>query len=269
MSTRTAPPFSPQCKESCTLVVATYVYIVSFTKAQTLSSSLLLQISKENVDNVQRSRFSRSDYADYIDYPPRILMRIHQTSLNTITLNRSQQLHQTPPLQPKLKLKGTVEEKCFSMPLPAAATPDLDISLPVLTPQHSGLQGPDSQTKTPTERSFPRSRAERGCLVSGTKQQSIHSTPDLKELGEKVTPYVHPKWYHIGIQLGLKPVTLNSIEIKYPHDILRRLDEVFYEWICRSEEDPTWMVLTETLRLDSIGEEKLANELEKSFELMT
>ena len=81
-----------------------------------------------------------------------------------------------------------------------------------------------------------------------------------------MTPHVHPKWHHIGIQLGLQPVTLSGIELKHPHDIQRRLDEVFCEWISRSEQNPTWLILIEALRLESIGERQLANELERSFD---
>jgi acyl carrier protein len=43
------------------------------------------------------------------------------------------------------------------------------------------------------------------------------------------------------------------------------MNEVFYEWINRSEENSTWMTLIETLRADSIGERQLASELEGTF----
>ena len=88
----------------------------------------------------------------------------------------------------------------------------------------------------------------------------------MKELGEKVTPRVHPKWYHIGVQLGLETATLNGIELCHPTDVKRRLNDVFNEWMCRCEVNATWMTLIEILRSESIGERQLANELEKSFD---
>ena len=192
----------------------------------------LNQISKQNVDNIRRSRFSRSDYANYIDYPPRILIRVQQTSL--VNWMKSRALH------PKLKLKGTLQEKCFTLPLPVSATSPPLISSP--------------------------SRIDAQTLVSPRTSRSLYNVPDPRELGEKVTPQVLSKWYHIGLQIGLQPATLHGIEIKHPTDIQRRLNEVFNEWISRSEQNPTWTTLIEVLRLDSIGERQLASELEMSFD---
>ena len=208
------------------------------------------------MDDIRRSRLSRSDYASYIDYPPRILMRIHQAPVHHTTPSRSTQTQIA--LQPKLKLKGSVEEHCFNVPLPAS-----DASQLLLSPQHSQL-GTESQPPTPTTGYSV--RTDRRSLVSLPKWRSIHGVPDLKDLGEKVTPHLFPKWHHVGIQLGLPPVTLTGIERQYQHDIRRCMDEVFYEWISRSEENPMWTTLIETLRSDSIGERQLASELERLFD---
>lgn len=209
------------------------------------------------MDDIRRSRFSRSDYASYIDYPPRILLRIHQTCGHLSTPNRSSrdERQMAPDPHPQLKLIGTVEERCFNVPLPAHDTSQLPLS-----PQHSQL-GTGSRPATPAI-GCPNRRS----LVSLPKQPaSIHSVPNLKELGEKVTPHLFPKWYHIGIQLGLPPVTLAGIERQYQNDIRRCMNEVFYEWISRSEENPTWMTLIDTLRADSISERTLASELERTL----
>ena len=218
------------------------------------------------MDDIRRSRLSRSDYASYIDDPPRILLRIHQTSLIHQLTTPSKSTHHQPCAQqqitqlqhPKLTLKGTVEERSFTIPLPASNTS----SQQLLSPQHSQLEM-GSQPSTPT--SGYSLRTDRRSLVSLPKRQSIHSVPDLKDLGEKVTPHLFPKWYHIGIQLGLPPVALTGMERQYQNDIQRCMNEVFYEWISRSEETPTWMTLIETLRADSINERQLASELERTF----
>ena len=216
------------------------------------------------MDDIRRSRLSRSDYASYIDYPPRILLRIHQTFSGIHQLTTpSRSTHHQPQQQiqhPKLKLKGTVEEQSFTIPLPASDTSSLSQQL--LSPQHSQLDT-GSQPSTPT--SGYSLRTDRRSLVSLPKQQGIHSVPDLKDLSEKVTPHLFPKWYHIGIQLGLPPVALTGMERQYQNDIRRCMTEVFYEWISRSEETPTWMTLIEVLKADSINERQLASELERTF----
>lgn len=223
---------------------------------------MITQITKANVDNIRRSRLSRSDYANYIDYPPRILMTVQQTVLSQQQQQQNQQSANIASLRrPKLKLKGTVPESSFNLPLPVPHNPSP--SSP--SPGQGESMELNNNFSSPVTSS---SRTDVRTLLSPLSQQkfrSLHSMPDLKELGERVTPHVHHKWYHIGIQMELQPATLEALEIKHPTDIQRRLDEVFQEWISRSEQNPTWMMLIEILRLDSIGERKLALELERSF----
>lgn len=210
---------------------------------------------------------SKSDYANYIDYPPRILMRVQQTPLNQTPNRRS-----TYGLHPKLKLKGTLEEKCFNLPLPDSTQAEL---------QQVAYYHPSPSKDTQTLASPLTARVDLQQLASHTvpsplrmdtrtlvslqKHRSLYSVPDLQELGEKVTPLVHHKWHHIGIQMGLSTATLRAIEGSYSTDVQRRLNEVFIEWISGSEQNPTWLTLIEILRSNSIGEQKLANDLERSF----
>ena len=198
------------------------------------------------MDDIRRSRFSRSDYASYIDYPPRILIRIHQTSIPLTTTAPSRPTQLRRQVHPQLKLKGTVEEQCFDLPLPASGMASSQL---LLSTQQSSQLGTQSQLSTPT-----------------TKWQSINSVPDPKDLGEKVTPHLFPKWYHVGIQLGLPPATLTGIERQHQNDIRRCMNEVFHEWISRGEADLTWRTLIDALRADSISERQLASELERTFD---
>ena len=226
----------------------------------------IMQIRKETVDNIRMSRLSRSDYANYIDYPPRILMRVQQTPLNQ-TPNRKSTISYN--LRPKLKLKGTLEEKSFNLPLPESTPADL-VSLSSPSKDSQTLPSPlttqaESQLLPSPVVSHP-SRKDSGTLLSPHKHQSLYNIPDLQVLGERVTPHVHHKWHHIGIQMGLNSATLNAIELSHPTDIQRRLNEVFIEWISRSEQNPTWTKLIEILRSNSIGEQKLAHDLERLFD---
>ena len=249
--------------------VHTIVFILALVlSVHALRHQLHNQISKTNVDTVKRSSFSRSEYANYIDYPPRILMRVQQTAL-------SQSPNNGASLCPKLTLKGTLQEKCFNIPLPASdsspsprphSTPPLPASDSAPSP-HPHSTPPQFGSSLPCYVPSPLTAADRRSLVTlQKKERALYGIPDMKELGEKVTPRVHPKWYHIGVQLGLETATLNGIELCHPTDIKRRLNDVFNEWMCRCEVNATWMMLIEILRSESIGERQLANELEKSFD---
>ena len=54
------------------------------------------------------------------------------------------------------------------------------------------------------------------------------------------------RWYSLGIQLGLTPGTLSSIESNHPHDADRCKIDVL-DWWLRNEQDGTWEKLAQAL----------------------
>lgn len=77
---------------------------------------------------------------------------------------------------------------------------------------------------------------------------------------------MHParsKWFHIGIQLGIESSTLRAIEHKWPKDDGENcLLEVLDEWL--KQHRGSWETLIAALRAESVGEAKLADNLEQS-----
>ncbi len=64
------------------------------------------------------------------------------------------------------------------------------------------------------------------------------------------------KWRQIGIQLGLTTGDLEAFSKKY-HDPDNLIESVL-DWWFRNNENPTWAVLIEALRSQSVGHTKLA-----------
>ena len=83
---------------------------------------------------------------------------------------------------------------------------------------------------------------------------------DLSEVYEKVFS-ARPKWYNIGLALGLPLATLDSIRMKYredPSDCLREMLKVRL----KLENPLMWREIIRALRKPTVGESKLADQLE-------
>lgn len=71
------------------------------------------------------------------------------------------------------------------------------------------------------------------------------------------------KWIQIGIQLGLESSTLEAIEHKWPRDDGGKcLCEVLREWL--NQQRGSREALLAALRAESVGEPRLADDLEES-----
>lgn len=72
---------------------------------------------------------------------------------------------------------------------------------------------------------------------------------------------IRVKWYDIGIELGVKVATLDSIRSKYSDDgdCLR---EMLKEWLKSISPSPTWTILAGVLRSEVINEGKVAKLIE-------
>ena len=72
------------------------------------------------------------------------------------------------------------------------------------------------------------------------------------------------KWYNIGVQLGVSVGTLKAIEKQYsdPTDCLR---ETLTTWLKSYPPIPTWSKVVEALRSRTVGETRLAADLEWKY----
>ena len=88
----------------------------------------------------------------------------------------------------------------------------------------------------------------------------LYEKPDIVDLNEHVRTV---KWYQLGIQLKLDTVLLAEINnTNQPEDVKR--SKMFAVWLKESE--ASVKQLLEALRLKSVGENTIADELERKYE---
>lgn len=74
---------------------------------------------------------------------------------------------------------------------------------------------------------------------------------------------VRHKWFKIGQQLKVLVPELHTVKRYHPHDDTDCLAEVLYRWLTCTYPSPTWSDLVKTLRVESVGEMRLADDIEK------
>ena len=95
---------------------------------------------------------------------------------------------------------------------------------------------------------------------SAVKQLGVD---DLPVVVEKLND-TRVKWYEIGLQLGVSVGTLNAIKKDYnsTSDCLR---ETLTIWLKTSPSPPTWNNIVDVLRRSTVGEVRLAEDLEQKY----
>ena len=75
------------------------------------------------------------------------------------------------------------------------------------------------------------------------------------------------QWYYLGLQLKMRPVTLDSIrgDVWYSRD---QLLEMLKTWLTSSD-NTSWKTLIDALRSRSVGKSQLAADLQKKYCLVT
>ena len=71
------------------------------------------------------------------------------------------------------------------------------------------------------------------------------------------------RWYRLGLQLKVRPETLETIVARFS-DSRHRLLEVLKTWLTNSD-NPSWKTLTDALRSRSVSEYEMANYLESKY----
>ena len=74
---------------------------------------------------------------------------------------------------------------------------------------------------------------------------------------------VCPKWYIIGIQLNIPTFRLKIIEQKTSNSMDQLCDTLDY-WI-NNDPPPSWRNLVDALKAPSVGEKRLAKEIEEKY----
>ena len=93
--------------------------------------------------------------------------------------------------------------------------------------------------------------------------QKLDQKLNLKNLLDELADILD-KWHVLGLQLELKEGTLKAIESDYPKNSRDCLREMLSTWL-KIEPRATWHTLCAALRSRTVGEEKLANDLEAKY----
>ena len=72
------------------------------------------------------------------------------------------------------------------------------------------------------------------------------STLTLKKIQNELNEMAAAKWYQLGVQLGILPATLSTIEHDYPHDAQRCMSEVIIRWL-QNKPECSWEKLAEAV----------------------
>ena len=97
------------------------------------------------------------------------------------------------------------------------------------------------------------------CLVTGTP---LERAPKLTELLDKVAAKTRDKWRMVGLQLNIEPNQLTAISRSH-QDAMNCYREVFTLWENKCDPPFTWATIIDALRASSVGEDRLALELER------
>lgn len=74
------------------------------------------------------------------------------------------------------------------------------------------------------------------------------------------------KWYEVGLQLGLSSSVLDGIEEQCSQNLDKALREMLKKWLKEVGDKPhTWTDITDALRRKSVGESKVADEIESKY----
>ena len=76
---------------------------------------------------------------------------------------------------------------------------------------------------------------------------------------------VRERWYNLGLQLKVRPETLDTIKAHFS-DSTHLLLEVLKVWLTTSD-NTSWKALTDALRSQSVGQPLLADDLEAKYKV--
>ena len=73
---------------------------------------------------------------------------------------------------------------------------------------------------------------------------------------------VNTEWYNLGLELGQRPSTLDSIEAKYNSDPSQCFRQVLKEWLKGISPPPTWRAVVEALKSPTVRQYQVAQQIE-------
>ena len=87
------------------------------------------------------------------------------------------------------------------------------------------------------------------------------SVDDLAAVQRKLYD-VNTKWYNLGLELGLRPPTLDSIKTNYSGDPSQCFCQVLKEWLKGVNPLPTWQAMVNALKSHTVAHYHLAQQIQ-------
>ena len=87
------------------------------------------------------------------------------------------------------------------------------------------------------------------------------SPPTLRLLMSVVGVDVQADWYNVGLELGLEPSTLESINRSYSHDLSMCMTRVFTAWHVSQSSEYSWKKLANVLCSKTVNKPYLLPEM--------
>ena len=87
------------------------------------------------------------------------------------------------------------------------------------------------------------------------------SVDDLGEVQRKLFA-VRNEWYNLGLELGQRAATLDSIDAKYNSDPSQCFRQVLKEWLKGVNPPPTWQAMVNALKSPTVEQSHLAEKIQ-------
>ena len=91
------------------------------------------------------------------------------------------------------------------------------------------------------------------------------SVDDLAAVQRKVYA-AKTEWYNLGLELGLRFSTLDSIDARYSNDPSRCFCQVLKEWLKGINPPPTWHAMVNALKSPTVAQSHLAEQIQTELQ---
>jgi len=94
------------------------------------------------------------------------------------------------------------------------------------------------------------------------------SEDDLAAVQKKIFA-VRTEWYNLGLELGQRPSTLDSIAVQYSSDPSQCFRQVLKVWLKGVDPSPTWQAMVNALKSPTVAQPQVAEQIQTELSPQT
>ena len=94
------------------------------------------------------------------------------------------------------------------------------------------------------------------------------SVDDLAAVQRKIFA-VRTEWYNLGLELGQRPSTLDSIAVQYSSDPSQCFRQVLKVWLKGVDPRPTWQAMVNALKSPTVARPQVAEQIQTELSPQT